>query len=67
MTLNQWLEETVQFDELGNRPNLKKIPLEYGSRQEMYDRRIANSKMTNDEIRYKYNQYKNNRDSRLEK
>ncbi len=67
MTLNQWLEETVQFDELGNRPNLKKISLEYGSRQEMYDRRIANSKMTNDEIRYKYNQYKNNRDSRLEK
>jgi len=58
MTFNQWLEETVQFDEFGNRPNLKKIPLEYGSRQEMYDRRIANSKMTNDEIRYKYNQYK---------
>ena len=57
LTLEQWLRQTVQCDEKGGLPSLESIPLEYVSRQEMFNRRIANEQMFDEDIRKRYEQY----------
>jgi len=57
MNLNQWLKQTIQCDEKGRLPSLENTPLDYVSRQEMYNRRIANNLMFDGDIHKEYNDY----------
>jgi len=43
MSKEQWLNQTVMFDEWGRPPSLADVPLAYGSRTEMLDLRELNS------------------------
>lgn len=52
-----WLSNTVQCDEKGRLPSLENAPLEYTSRQEMYNRRIQNGLMFDEDINKEYNDY----------
>jgi len=53
MNKEQWLNQTVMFDEWGRPPSLVDVPLSYGSRAEMFDLRELNS----DDIEIKYQEY----------
>tara|TARA_R110000803_G_scaffold40778_3_gene87793 strand:+ start:2503 stop:2694 length:192 start_codon:yes stop_codon:yes gene_type:complete len=53
MNKEQWLNQTVQFDEWGRAPSLADVPLRYGSRAEMFELRELN----NDDIKIKYQEY----------
>ena len=57
MNLDQWLKQTVQCDENGKLPSLKNKPLDYVSRQEMFNRRIANNLMFDEDIQKFYDDY----------
>jgi len=57
LTLEQWLSQTVQCDEKGRLPSLESTPLEYVSRQEMFNRRIANNLMFDEDIQKFYDDY----------
>lgn len=57
MNLDQWLKQTIQCDETGRLPSLENTSLEYVSRQEMYNRRITNSLMFDEDIKKEYNDY----------
>ena len=52
-----WLSDTVQCDENGRFPSLENTSLKYVSRQEMFNRRIANNLMLNKDIQQFYNDY----------
>jgi hypothetical protein len=57
MNKEQWLNQTVQFDEWGRLPSLnawkRDVPLRYGSIAEMFELRGLN----NDDIKIKYQEY----------
>jgi len=53
MSKEQWLNQTVMFDEWGRQPSLENVSLTYGSRVEMFDLRELNS----DDIEIKYQEY----------
>ena len=53
MNKEQWLNQTVMFDEWGRPPSLADVPLTYGLRIEMFDIRELNS----DDIEMKYHEY----------
>jgi len=36
MNKEQWLNQTIMFDEWGRPPSLANVPLSYGSRAEMF-------------------------------
>ena len=57
MNLDQWLKQTVQCDKNGKLPSLKNNPLDYVSRQEMFNRRIANNLMFDEDIQKFYDDY----------
>ena len=37
MTKEQWLNQTIQFDEWGRPPSLADVPLIYGSRKKSFE------------------------------
>ena len=53
MNKEQWLNQTVMFDEWGRPPSLADVPLTYGSRTKMFELRELNS----DDIKIKYQEY----------
>ena len=53
MNKEQWLNQTVMFDEWGGSPSLANVPLSYGSRAKMFELRELNS----DYIEIKYQKY----------
>jgi hypothetical protein len=53
MNKEQWLNQTVMFDEWGRPPSLTDVPLTYGSRAEMFELRELNS----DDIKLEYEIY----------
>jgi len=53
MNKEQWLNQTVMFDEWGRPPSLADVPLSYGSRAKMFELR----EYGNDDIKMKYKQY----------
>ena len=53
MNIEQWLNQTVMFDDWGRSPSLADVPLTYGSRAKMFERRELNS----DDIKVKYEEY----------
>tara|TARA_R110000787_G_scaffold46077_1_gene112072 strand:+ start:239 stop:427 length:189 start_codon:yes stop_codon:yes gene_type:complete len=53
MNKEQWLNQTVMFDQWGRPPSLADVPLSYGSRIEMFELRELNS----DDIKIKYQKY----------
>jgi len=53
MNIEQWLNQTVMFDEWGRTPSLSDVPLTYGSRTKMFELRELN----NDDIKIKYQKY----------
>lgn len=59
LKIDQWLEQSIQCDKKGRIPSLNDTPLEYVSRQEMYNRRIANRLMFDEDINKEYQDYVN--------
>ena len=53
MNKEQWLNQTVMFDERGRLPSLEDVPLSYGSRRKMFELLELN----NDDIELKYKEY----------
>tara|TARA_R110002074_G_scaffold190609_2_gene356517 strand:- start:2654 stop:2842 length:189 start_codon:yes stop_codon:yes gene_type:complete len=53
MNKEQWLNQTVMFDQWGRPPSLADVPLSYRSRIEMFELRELNS----DDIKIKYQKY----------
>ena len=53
MKKEQWLNQTVMFDEWGRPPSLSDVPLTYGSRTEMFELR----ELSSDDIEVKYQEY----------
>jgi len=53
MKKEQWLNQTVMFDEWGRPPSLADVPLTYGSRTKMFEL----LKLNNDDIELKYKEY----------
>ena len=53
MNKEQWLNQTIMFDEWGRPPSLANVPLSYGSRAEMFELRELN----NDDIKLEYKIY----------
>ena len=59
LKMDQWLEQSIQCDEKGRIPSINDAPLEYVSRQEMYNRRITNGLMFDEDINNEYQDYVN--------
>ena len=53
MNKEQWLNQTVMFDEWGRPPSLADVPMHYGSRAKMFELRELN----NDDINLEYKKY----------
>ena len=53
MNKEQWLKQTVMFDEWGRPPSLADVPMHYGSRRKMFELLELN----NDDIELKYKEY----------
>jgi len=44
MTKEQWLKQTIMFDDFGRPPSLADVPLRYGSREESFKLRKLTEK-----------------------
>ena len=55
MTKEQWLNQTIQFDEWGRPPSLADVPLIYGSRKKSFELNGYSDK----EINKLYKDFKN--------
>ncbi len=53
MNKEQWLNQTVMFDEWGRPPSLADVPMHYGSRTKMFEL----GKLSSDDIEIKYQEY----------
>tara|TARA_B100000315_G_scaffold92350_1_gene85091 strand:- start:902 stop:1096 length:195 start_codon:yes stop_codon:yes gene_type:complete len=53
ITKEQWLNQTIMFDEWGRPPSLADVPLTYGSRTKMFEIR----ELSSDDIEIKYQEY----------
>jgi len=47
MSKEQWLNQTIQFDEWGRPPSLADVPLIYGSRKKAFELRKYSNKQIN--------------------
>ena len=48
MTKEQWLNQTIQFDEWGRPPSLADVPLIYGTRKKAFELRKYTDKQINE-------------------
>ena len=58
MTKEQWLNQTIQFDNFGRPPSLADIPLMYGKRKKAFTLR----KYSMNKINQLYEEFKNGRE-----